>query len=126
MCLMGCSIGEFGTFAGYTALGIASSPSSLFLVSLPIVNGLVTSVALESFILHRKEGLPMKKAVETAMGMSFVSMLAMEGGMEAADFWLTGSLGFEFWAMPGMLLAGFVVPLPYNYFRIKKYGKSCH
>jgi hypothetical protein len=25
-----------------------------------------------------------------------------------------------------MLLAGFVTPLPYNYWRLKKYGVACH
>jgi len=25
-----------------------------------------------------------------------------------------------------MLIAGFIVPLPYNYWRLKVHGKSCH
>ena len=30
------------------------------------------------------------------------------------------------WVIPFMLLAGFATPLPYNYWRLKKYGVACH
>jgi hypothetical protein len=29
-------------------------------------------------------------------------------------------------ALPCMLLAGFLTPLPYNYWRLKALGKACH
>ncbi|MCA8833581.1 MAG: DUF4396 domain-containing protein, partial [Proteobacteria bacterium] len=30
------------------------------------------------------------------------------------------------WVLPFMLAAGFIAPLPYNYWRLKALGKSCH
>jgi hypothetical protein len=124
--LFGCSLGEFATLATFSAFGLDQNPTAL-VIALPVINGLVTSVALETLTLARGPSqLPLKRAFTTAMNMSFISMVAMEAAMEAADFMLTGSLGFELWAMPGMLAAGFIVPLPYNYYRLRKYGKACH
>ena len=44
-----------------------------------IVNGLITSVLLETFILLRQ--MTFSDALKTAFGMSFISMLAMELSM---------------------------------------------
>jgi hypothetical protein len=53
-------------------------------------------------------------------------MVAMELAMNITDILLTGGAMLTWWAIPIMLLAGFVVPLPYNYWRLKKFNKSCH
>eukprot|EP00038_Savillea_parva_P016573 m.225056 g.225056 ORF g.225056 m.225056 type:complete len:269 (+) comp34739_c0_seq1:82-888(+) len=132
-CLLGCSIGEFGTLGAYGMLGVEASDGMgslgyYTLLALPLVNGLLTSVALETALLARgPDGLPFKQALETAVGMSFISMLVMEVAMEATDLWFTGgSLTVAPAAMPLMLAAGWLAPLPYNYHRLAKYGKACH
>jgi len=76
-CLLGCSIGDFGTIFVFQM--IEHSWSVWQVMSLAIINGLLTSIALETFIF-----------------------------------------------MPIMLLAGFLTPWPYNYWRLKKYNASCH
>jgi|TARA_B100000953_G_scaffold118072_1_gene97300 hypothetical protein len=91
---------------------------------LAIINGLITSIMLETFILSRQ--MKLKEAFQTAIGMSLVSMISMEAAMNIVDVLLTGGAMLTWWAMPIMLIAGFITPLPYNYFRLKKYGKACH
>ncbi len=91
---------------------------------LAIINGLITSIMLETFILSRQMNL--KEAFQTAIGMSLVSMISMEAAMNIVDVLLTGGAMLTWWVIPIMLLAGFITPLPYNYFRLKKYGKACH
>ena len=39
---------------------------------------------------------------------------------------LTGGAVLTWWVVPIMLAAGFVTPLPYNYWRLKALGKACH
>ena len=90
---------------------------------LAIVNGLITSVLLETFILFRQMTFP--DALKTALGMSFISMLAMELSMNTVDLVFAGGV-LVWWVVPPMLIAGFLVPWPYNYYRLKKYGVSCH
>ena len=92
-------------------------------MSLAILNGLITSIMLETFILSRQMNL--KEAFSTAMGMSFISMIAMEIAMNTVDVVLVGGI-LVWWVIPIMLLAGFLTPLPYNYYRLKKYDLSCH
>ena len=54
-------------------------------------------------------------------------MLMMEVAMEATDLWFTGgALCVDPVAIPFMLVVGWITPLPYNYYRLKKHGKSCH
>ena len=53
-------------------------------------------------------------------------MLGMEISMNITDILLTGGATITWWATPIMLFAGFITPLPYNYWRLKKYNKSCH
>ncbi len=91
---------------------------------LAIVNGLLTSIILETIILIRQMNL--KKAISTALGMSFISMVGMELAMNLADLFLTGGAILTWWVIPIMLLIGFYTPLPYNYWRLKKYNISCH
>jgi hypothetical protein len=93
-------------------------------MSLAIINGLLTSIALETIILSRQMLLSL--AFKTAIGMSLISMIAMELAMNVTDVLLTGGAMLTWWVIPFMLLAGFVTPLPYNYWRLKVLGKSCH
>ena len=93
-------------------------------MGLAIINGLLTSIMLETFILSRQ--MPLKPAFQTAIGMSFISMVAMETAMNLTDYFLTGGAVLTLWIIPLMLFAGFVTPLPYNYWRLKALGKSCH
>ena len=121
-CLLGCSIGDFGTIFVFQT--IEHSWSVWQVMSLAIINGLLTSIALETFILSRQMILSL--AFKTAIGMSFISMVAMETAMNVTDVLLTGGALLTWWAMPIMLLAGFLTPWPYNYWRLKKYNISCH
>lgn len=97
---------------------------TLAIMTLAIINGLLTSIALETFILSRQMSL--KLAFNTAIGMSIISMVSMEAAMNIVDVLLTGGAMLTWWVVPIMLLAGFLTPLPYNYWRLKALGKSCH
>ena len=70
--------------------------------------------------------MAVRLAFKTAIGMSFISMIAMEFAMNLTDILLTGGALLTWWVIPFMLLAGFITPLPYNYWRLKKYGIACH
>ena len=85
-CLLGCSIGDFGTIAYFQFMGFEWPVIAI--MSLAIMNGLITSIILETFILSKQVGL--KNAFRTAIGMSFISMLAMEIAMNVTDVLLTG------------------------------------
>ena len=129
-CLIGCSIGEFGTLAYYQWAGwplevAVGTALFWFLVILPLINGLATSVMLETVLLMRGQ-MDFGNALQTAFGMSFISMLAMEIAMEATDWLLTGDIGMTWWVIPPMLIVGFLTPWPYNYWRLKKFGAACH
>ncbi|MEM7270615.1 MAG: DUF4396 domain-containing protein [Pseudomonadota bacterium] len=121
-CLLGCSIGDFGTIFFFQVTGIAWPV--LAIMSLAIVNGILTSIALETFILSRQMGL--RDAFRTAVGMSLISMVSMEAAMNLVDYLATGGAMLTWWVIPMMLLAGFLTPLPYNYWRLKALGKACH
>ena len=79
---------------------------------------------LETIILARQ--MAFKIALKTAFGMSLISMISMEVAMNLTDFMLTGGALLTWWAVPLMLVAGFITPLPYNYWRLKALGKACH
>lgn len=121
-CLLGCSIGDFGTIAFFQISGIPWP--TLAIMSLAIVNGLITSIALETIILSRQ--MNVRLAFRTASGMSLISMITMEAVMNITDVALTGGAMLTWWAVPIMLLFGFLAPLPYNYWRLKSLGKACH
>ena len=121
-CLVGCSIGDFGTIFFFQMT--ATAWSTLSIMVLAMVNGVLTSIALETVILSRQMSLG--SAFKTACGMSLVSMLAMEAAMNAVDVGVTGGAMLTFWVIPLMLLAGFLTPLPYNYWRLKAHGIACH
>ena len=97
---------------------------TLAIMMLAILNGLLTSIALETVILSRQMALV--AAFKTAIGMSLISMISMEAAMNIVDVWLTGGAKLTWWVMPIMLFTGFITPLPYNYWRLKALGKACH
>ena len=121
-CLFGCAIGDFGTIAFFQFTGIPWP--TLAIMILAIINGLLTSIALETVILARQ--MTIGTAFRTAIGMSIISMVAMEVMMNVVDWVLTGGAVLTWWVVPIMLAAGFVTPLPYNYWRLKMFGKGCH
>lgn len=121
-CLLGCSIGDFGTIL-FFQMSKTAAPVWI-IMSLAIFNGLITSILLETIILTRQ--MLLKLAFKTAIGMSLLSMISMEAAMNITDFILTGGALLTWWVLPIMLLAGFLAPLPYNYWRLKALGKACH
>ena len=122
-CVIGCSIGDFGTIL-FFQLSKISFPI-LGIMILAIINGLITSIVLETFILM-KQNIEFKNALKTAMGMSFISMISMEITMNITDYLLTGGALLTWWVIPIMLIVGFLTPWPYNYWRLKKFGITCH
>ena len=94
-------------------------------MTLAIINGLITSIILETIVLLNQD-LSLKKAFKTALGMSFISMISMEITMNLTDYLFTGGAMLNWWVIPLMLIVGFVTPWPYNYWRLKKYGINCH
>ena len=121
-CLLGCSIGDFGTILFFQLSNI--SWPTLIIMILAIINGLITSIALETIILFRQMNI--KQAFQTAIGMSFISMISMEVSMNAVDWIIVGGAEIVWWVVPIMLLVGFLTPWPYNYWRLKKFNLACH
>ena len=122
-CLLGCSIGDFGTILFFHLSKIPFP--FLGIMILAIINGLVSSILLETVILIR-QNLTFKNAFKTAIGMSFIAMISMEVAMNLTDYFLTGGAILTWWVVPLMLIVGFLTPWPYNYWRSKKFGISCH
>jgi len=121
-CLLGCSIGDFGTIAYFQVNRIAWPVLAIMILA--IVNGLITSIILETFILSRQMALNL--AFKTAIGMSLISMISMEVAMNVTDVLLTGGAKLTWWVIPIMLVVGFLTPLPYNYWRLQALNKACH
>ena len=122
-CVLGCAIGDFGTILFFQLTQI---PFPLLgIMILAIVNGLITSIILETFILIR-QNFTFINALKTASGMSLISMLSMEIMMNLTDYILTGGAILTWWVVPIMLIVGFLTPWPYNYWRLKKFGINCH
>jgi len=122
-CLLGCAIGDFGTILFFQLTQI---PFPVFwIMVLAIINGLITSVILETIILIR-QNLNFSLALKTALGMSFISMVSMEIAMNLTDYFLTGGAILTWWVVPIMLIVGFLTPWPYNYWRLKKFNQPCH
>tara|TARA_Y100000768_G_C23464182_1_gene445099 strand:- start:43 stop:480 length:438 start_codon:yes stop_codon:yes gene_type:complete len=122
-CLLGCSIGDFGTILFFQLTKIPFP--ILAIMILAILNGLITSIILETYILIR-QNFKFYDAMKTAFGMSFISMISMEITMNLTDYFLTGGAILTWWVIPIMLLVGFLTPWPYNYWRLKKFGINCH
>ena len=122
-CVLGCAIGDFGTILFFQ---ISKIPFPVLgIMTLAIINGLITSIILETIILMRQK-FDFSKAIRTALGMSFISMISMEIAMNLTDYILTGGAILTWWVVPIMLVVGFLTPWPYNYWRLKKFNQACH
>ena len=86
---------------------------------LAIINGFIISIILETIILARQID------IRTALSMSLMSILSMEIPMNLVDIWSTGGAKLIPWVIPVMLIAGFITPLPYNYWRLQKWELDC-
>jgi len=122
-CLLGCSIGDFGTILFFQLTQIPFPV--LVIMTLAIINGIITSIILETIILL-KQNFTFKNAFKTAVGMSLISMISMEAAMNLTDYLLTGGAMLTWWVVPIMLAVGFLTPWPYNYWRLKKFNQACH
>ena len=122
-CLLGCAIGDFGTILFFQLTKIPFPV--LGIMVLAIINGIITSIILETIILL-KQNFSFRQAFKTAIGMSLISMVSMEIAMNATDYFLTGGAILTWWVVPIMLAVGFVTPWPYNYWRLKKFNEACH
>ena len=122
-CLLGCSIGDFGTILFFQITQIPFPVLAIMILA--IINGIITSIILETIILL-KQNFTFKNAFKTAVGMSLISMVSMEVAMNLTDYLLTGGAMLTWWVIPIMLIAGFVTPWPYNYWRLKKFNQACH
>ena len=128
-CLIGCSIGDFGMV--FFLQAYYPSTPMMWQMVLAVIAGLCTSILLETTILKVREQFSWSLALKTAFGMSFISMVAMEIAMTSTDFMITGGkAAFEdpmYWlALVPALIVGFLTPLPYNYYKLKKFNKACH
>ena len=122
-CLLGCSIGDFGTILFFQ---LSKIPFPLIgIMTLAIINGLITSIMLETFVLI-KQKFSFVEAFKAATGMSLISMIGMEVAMNLTDYLLTGGAILTLSVIPIMLVVGFLTTWPYNYFLLKKFNKSCH
>ncbi len=122
-CLLGCSIGDFGTILFFQLTQIPFPVLAIMILA--IINGIITSIILETIILL-KQNFTFKNAFKTAVGMSLISMISMEVAMNLTDYLLTGGAMLTWWIVPIMLAVGFVTPWPYNYWRLKKFNIACH
>ena len=122
-CVVGCSVGDFGTILFFQ---LSKIPFPILgIMTLAIINGLITSIILETIILM-KQNFKFQNALKTAMGMSFISMVSMEVAMNLTDYLLTGGAMLTWWVVPIMLIVGFLTPWTYNFWRLKKFGIACH
>ena len=71
-CLLGCAIGDFGTILFFQITKIPFPV--LGIMTLAIINGLITSIILETIILLR-QNFKFSNALKTALGMSFILSL---------------------------------------------------
>ena len=93
-CLLGCSIGDFGTI--YYFQVVTTSLTTLSIMIFAIINGIITSILLETIILMR-QNFNFKNALKTASGMSLISMISMEVTMNLTDYLLVGSAKLVWW-----------------------------
>ena len=121
VCLIGCSIGDFGTILYFQFC--TNIKSIIIIMPIAIINGILTSILLETILLLRN--MSFRDAIKMATGMSIISMVSMELAMNFTDIMLEGSLILTVSSVIPVLIVGFIVPWPYNYWRLVKYNKSC-
>tara|TARA_B110000014_G_scaffold135883_1_gene94012 strand:- start:217 stop:642 length:426 start_codon:yes stop_codon:yes gene_type:complete len=120
-CLLGCSIGDFGTILYFQ---IYTNITDIYIIMpIAIVIGILTSIFLETIILIRS--MNFIDAIKTATGMSMISMISMELAMNFTDIMIEGALVLSVRSILPVLFIGFIVPWPYNYWRLVKYNKKC-
>ena len=122
-CVLGCAVGDFGTILFFQLTQIPFPVLGIMILA--IINGLITSIALETVILMM-QNFNFVSSFKTACGMSLISMISMEIMMNLTDYVLTGGAILTWWVVPIMLIIGFLTPWPYNYWRLKKFGINCH
>ena len=122
-CVLGCAIGDFGTILYFQLTQIPFPVLGIMILA--IINGLITSIILETIVLM-SQNFSFVNAFKTACGMSLISMISMEVMMNLTDYVLTGGAILTWWVVPIMLIVGFLTPWPYNYWRLKKFGMACH
>lgn len=129
-CLLGCALGDIAAMT-LVPLWWPTVPFGL-LMAIAIASGLASSLLLETIVLRLREGFPWRRALHTALGMSLLSMIVMELVMNGVDWLAMGGQrlpmhDLHYWAawVPA-LLAGFLAPLPYNYYMLKRHARSCH
>ena len=97
-CLLGCAIGDFGTILYFQITGIPWPV--LAIMTLAIINGLITSIILETTILIT-QNFNFINAFKTACGMSLISMISMEIMMNLTDY---VSVSYTHLTLPTILL----------------------
>ena len=107
-CVIGCAIGDFGTILFFQLTQIPFPIMGIMILA--IINGLISSIVLETFILIR-QNFSFISALKTASGMSLISMLSMEIMMNLTDYLLTGGAILTWWVIPIMLIVGFLTPM---------------
>ena len=122
-CLLGCAIGDFGTILFFQLTQIPWSTMAIMILA--IINGLITSIMLETIVMMT-QNFSFIKAFKAAIAMSFISLVGMEIAMNLTDYLLTGGATLTWWVVPIMLIVGFLTPWPYNYWVLKKYNQACH
>ena len=101
-CLLGCSIGDFGTILFFQLTGIPWPTLSIMILA--IINGIITSIILKQSFY---QAMVIIKAFKTAIGMSLISMISMEVAMNTVDWIIMGGAKLTWWVIPIMLLADF-------------------
>lgn len=124
VCLFGCAIGDLGLI--WFLQDKQHGMPIWMVMALAMISGIFTSMLLETILLRIKEQFTWRQAVHVAASMSLMSMLAMELVMNLTDIFITGGARITWFALPFVLLAGFLTPLPYNYWKLKKLGRACH
>ena len=121
VCLIGCSIGDFGTILYFQFF--TQVDSIMIIMPIAIINGIATSIIFETILLLKS--MSFSEALKIATGMSLISMISMELAMNFTDIFLEGALVLSLSSIIPVLIVGFIVPWPYNYWRLVKYNKGC-
>lgn len=120
-CLLGCMTGDY---AALFLLQHYYKITILLMLFVAVPAGLITSITLESLILLRQ--MDYKKAIQTAFGMSIFSMILMEITANIIAMVLNNGQRLVWWVIIPSTVAGFFAAWPYNYYRLKRFGKACH
>ena len=109
-CLIGCSIGDFGTIAFFQFTGI---PWPVLMIMTPGDHQRADHLYYSGNTYPQPSDDP-EACLQNSHGMSLISMISMEAAMNITDVMLTGGAMLTWWVIPFMLFAVFITPLPYN------------